>query len=256
MPTLTPRAPTPSALHARAVAWLRGHGDRRYAEGARAYFRKWEPVHLYGVRTPDVRRFAAGLAREVQGAWTMREAIAFADRCTRDREMETKLVGWTILGRFARAFPRGLPTTVRRWILAGHCVNWAHIDALSGEVLGRWLDRFPDGVGTLTGWHTARNPWLRRASVVPLVGGARRGRHLEEAYATVLALRDDPEDLMHKACGWLLREAGKTDMPRLERFLVQHGPELPRTTVRYAIERFPGARRRVLLVETRAPRPA
>jgi 3-methyladenine DNA glycosylase AlkD len=251
-----PAPPNAAALLALAKAWFRAHAEPRYAEGARAYFRSWEPVHLYGVRTPAVRAFAADLARSVKASWTVRDALAFAERCTREREMETKFLGWTILGRYAPAFPAGLPATVRRWILAGHCTNWAHIDALAGEVLARWLARYPNRVRTITGWHTSRNPWLRRASVVPLVGAARRGVHLDEAYATVLALRHDPEDLMHKAGGWLLREAGKTDMQRLERFLLQHGPTLPRTTVRYAIERFAPAPRRRLLAETRARRPA
>jgi hypothetical protein len=252
MPALP--APTPAALHRETVAWLRAHGERAYAEGARAYFKKWEPVHLFGVRTPLVRRYAAELARRVRGIWTVREAIAFADRCTRDREMETKAVGWIILGCYAPDFPPGLAARVKGWILAGHCVNWAHIDALSAEVLARWLDRYPERVGTITAWHRSRNPWLRRASIVPLVPAARRGRHLDEAYATVLALAGDGEDLMHKACGWLLREAGKTDMARLEAFLRRHGPALPRTTVRYAIERFAPQHRARLLAETRAGR--
>jgi len=254
MPTPATSAASPDALHAEAVAWLRAHGERRYREGARAYFKKWEPVHLFGVRSPEVRRFAAGLVRRVHPSWTLREVLAFADRCTRDREAETKVVGWIVLGRYARDFPPGLPDRVRRWILAGHCVNWAHIDALSGEVLSRWVARFPERVATITAWHTSRNPWLRRAAVVPLVRAAHAGRHLDEAYATVLALHDDREDLMHKACGWLLREAGTTDMARLEGFLLRHGPTLPRTTVRYAIERFPAVRRRSLLIATR-PRP-
>ncbi len=249
-------APTPARLHAETVGWLRTHGEPRYAEGARAYFRTWEPVHLFGVRAPLVRRHAAALVRRVRSTWSFREALAFADRCTRDREMETKAVGWIVLGRWHRVFPVALPATLRRWILAGHCHNWAHIDTLAGEVLARWLDRYPARVGTITGWHRSPNPWLRRASVVPLVPSARRGRHLDEAYRTVRALAGDGEDLMHKACGWLLREAGKTDMARLEAFLRRHGPALPRTTVRYAIERFAPQHRARLLAETRAPRPA
>lgn len=59
---------------------------------------------------------------------------------------------------------------------------------------------------------------------------------------------------MHKAVGWLLREAGKTDMERLKRFLLKNGPEIPRTTVRYAIERFPKNQRKQLLEETRPKR--
>jgi 3-methyladenine DNA glycosylase AlkD len=64
----------------------------------------------------------------------------------------------------------------------------------------------------------------------------------------------DPEDLMHKASGWLLREAGKTDAERLEKFLLTHGPAIPRTTVRYSIERFPEGKRKELLVATRGRR--
>ena len=56
---------------------------------------------------------------------------------------------------------------------------------------------------------------------------------------------------MHKAVGWMLREAGKTDMPRLERFLRAEGPKMPRTAARYAIERFPKDKRKHLLEVTR-----
>lgn len=55
-----------------------------------------------------------------------------------------------------------------------------------------------------------------------------------------------------KGDGWVLREAGKRDVDRLERFLLSHGPAIPRTTLRYAIERFAETRRRELLLKTRA----
>jgi 3-methyladenine DNA glycosylase AlkD len=64
-------------------------------------------------------------------------------------------------------------------------------------------------------------------------------------------LHPDSEDLIQKAVGWTLREAGKTDMDRLERYLIRHGARIPRTTVRYAIERFPPEKRRSLLVATK-----
>ena len=65
-------------------------------------------------------------------------------------------------------------------------------------------------------------------------------------------LHDDDEDLIQKAVGWMLREAGKADQPRLERYLRANGPSIPRTTLRYAIERFPDGKRRALLAATRA----
>ena len=56
---------------------------------------------------------------------------------------------------------------------------------------------------------------------------------------------------MHKAVGWLLREAGKADSGPLEKFLLRHGSKIPRTSVRYAIERFPKKERQRLLEATR-----
>jgi 3-methyladenine DNA glycosylase AlkD len=72
------------------------------------------------------------------------------------------------------------------------------------------------------------------------------------AYALAQDRLGEQEDLMHKALGWLLREAGKTDSRRLQAFLLRHGPSLPRTSLRYAIERFPENERQRLLKATRS----
>jgi hypothetical protein len=87
---------------------------------------------------------------------------------------------------------------------------------------------------------------------VPL---ARRGRHLDTACGVARRLLGDDEDVMHKAVGWLLREVGKTDRRRLERFLRAEGSRMPRTTVRHAIERFPPDDRRRWLAATRPASP-
>mgnify|MGYP003694184543 CR=1 FL=1 len=90
---------------------------------------------------------------------------------------------------------------------------------------------------------------VRRPSASRL--SARKGKSLDLAYDIALELHPDKEDLMHKGVGWLLREAGKTDAGRLERYLRQHGPVIPRTTLRYAIERMPPAKRQEMLRVTK-----
>jgi 3-methyladenine DNA glycosylase AlkD len=95
--------------------------------------------------------------------------------------------------------------------------------------------------------------WVRRASVVGLIPLARRGFALDLLYANARLLHGDDEDLIQKAVGWALREAGKADPGRLERYLRQNGRSIPRTTIRYAIERFPESSRRDLLRATSAP---
>ena len=73
----------------------------------------------------------------------------------------------------------------------------------------------------------------------------------DDAYEVATALQGDTEDLTHKAVGWLLREAGKVDRDRLEAYLLKQGPKVPRTTLRYAIEKFPKEDRKRIMAATK-----
>jgi 3-methyladenine DNA glycosylase AlkD len=84
--------------------------------------------------------------------------------------------------------------------------------------------------------------------LIPLL---RKGLALDLGYDIARTLHAGKEDLIQKAVGWALREAGKTDAHRLEQYLVANGSSISRTTVRYAIERFPEAKRRRLLEVTK-----
>ena len=254
MPTkaISSRRVTPAALLTRTVRELKARGSKTRAADTKAYFKKSEPIHVHGVAVPQVRALARELHADVRDAWTVADAIAFADLAVRKKELETKSVGFFILARYADELPADLAGTIEEWIDEGHCDNWALIDTLSGEVIAPLLRCHPSLVPTITAWHRSRNRWLRRAALVPLVPFVRRGEHLTPAYSVVTALFTDDEDLTHKASGWLLREAGTTNPRRLAAFLNAHGPAIPRTTLRYAIENFPAEDRARLLADTRA----
>jgi 3-methyladenine DNA glycosylase AlkD len=116
------------------------------------------------------------------------------------------------------------------------------------------LVQHPSLASEMRGWARHRNMWVRRASAVSLIPSVRRGLALDLAYRVARTLHPDPEDLIQKAVGWMLREAGKADARQLEGYLRANGPRIPRTTVRYAIERFPPAKRRALLEITKGAR--
>jgi 3-methyladenine DNA glycosylase AlkD len=164
--------------------------------------------------------------------------------------MDIRGAGILVLAAFKRQFTPALAAYADRW-LGRRLDNWALVDTFSGSVLAPLLDRCPEFEDCLLRWSGSGSMWHRRAAMVTLVPFARRGQRLDLAYRLASHHFPDAEDLMHKATGWLLREAGKTDMPRLERFLRQHGPAIPRTALRYAIERFPIPERAELLAATR-----
>lgn len=242
----------PEEAARRIVRELKRLGSPARAAGASAYFKAYEKLSFFGVDSPTIRRLAARVRKVEAADWTLDEAVRFADALIARPQLEAKGLGICLLGRFRRSFDRRLLGRSKRWLARG-CTDWASTDALCGEVLGPLLVARPELIRSLRPWRRSPALYVRRASAVALIVPARRGgAALDEAYGTALALAGEEHHLLHKAAGWLLREAGKSDPARLERFLRRHGGRLSRTTVRYAIERFPARTRRELLAATRA----
>ena len=245
---------TPKQLAQTARSELRKAADPRIAAGQRMYFQKWEKIIFHGIKTPELRRLECRLYQAVRKEWTYGDALAFCESLMPERYLETKSVALMLLFRFRRRFERDLLHTARRWLERGLCDNWAVTDHLATRIIGSLIDQFEQLAVEVERWSRSPNLWVRRSSAVAFVNLVRRGRHLDRAYRIVTALQPDRHDLIHKACGWLLRESGKADGKRLEQYLLAHGPAIPRTTIRYAIERFPEIERRRILAATRRPR--
>lgn len=217
------------------------------------YFRPSVPLGFLNVRTPVVRAIARGVARAQHERWSFAEALACADRLMHDPCLEVKAAGIESLVIRRRELRPSSLRTFKRWLARDLAANWATTDLLCGALITPLLLERPELVPEVAGWVTHRNLWVRRAAAVSLVRLAARGLALDAAYAVATSLRSDPHDLIHKAVGWLLRECGRTDRPRLERYLRAAGATLPRTTLRYAIEHFPQSRRVAVLRATRPP---
>ncbi len=218
---------------------------------ASRYFRGTADLRFHNAGTAAVRKLARSIHAAHAGVWSVDDAVRFADTLIVDPYLEVKGVGIELLARYRREFTPRLLATWKRWLADGHAANWATTDAMCGQLIGPMLVGYPRAAEKMRTWTRHRSLWVRRAAAVSLISALRTGTALDLAYDVALALAGDHEDLIQKAVGWMLREAGKTDSTRLERFLRQHGPTIPRTTVRYAIERFPPAKRLDLLRATR-----
>jgi 3-methyladenine DNA glycosylase AlkD len=246
-----PNRETAASMTRKAMAMLKSAADKRVAEQSLAYFKAYDRVSFVGVRAPEVREIESQIFQAVKPSWSLPDALLFADAMIRSRYLEAKAVGVLLLSRYTRGYDESLLTMIRGWLADGHCSNWATTDVLSTTVLTGLLRRYPHLLESLKRWTASESMWVRRAAAVSLTPFARRGEHLDTSYTIAEALLDDPEDLMHKAVGWLLRECGKTDARRLEAFLLAQGRRIPRTALRYAIERFTPDLRKRLLEETR-----
>ncbi len=191
-----------------------------------------------GVMVPQVRQ----VAREFS-ALPDREV----ERLLASPVHEERLTGLLVL---VRRFEKGDPSGRRRAhdLYRRHLRrvnNWDLVDLTAPNILGAYLlDRNRSVLDRL-----ARSPnlWRRRIAIVATHAFIRRGE-FADTLRIAGCLINDPEDLIHKAVGWMLREVGKRDVATLEGFLRTHCRRMPRTMLRYAIERFPESRRKAYLL--------
>jgi 3-methyladenine DNA glycosylase AlkD len=125
--------------------------------------------------------------------------------------------------------------------------NWDLIDLTAPRIVGAYLqntDKKP-----LYRWARSKNLWKRRVAILATFHDLRNGDFAGTLKIAEVLLHD-PEDLMQKAVGWMLREVGKRDEAALAAFLRDHYRTMPRTMLRAAIERFPEPRRQAYLKGT------
>jgi 3-methyladenine DNA glycosylase AlkD len=181
-----------------------------------------------GLRVPQVRSMVKehrsldlGSVERLLHSWIHEERLfALLVMVTRYRREEP------LRGKIYRLY---LDNT--RWIN-----NWDLVDVTAGHIVGAHLrDRDRSILRRLC---RSESLWERRIAVMSTFHFVRRG-DFEETLGLVESLLGDGEDLIHKAAGWMLREVGKRDRRVEERFLRTHCRVMPRTMLRYAIEKFP-----------------
>jgi DNA alkylation repair enzyme len=125
-----------------------------------------------------------------------------------------------------------------------HINNWDLVDLSCHHIVGEYLlDKSRDILYQLA---QNRLLWDNRIAIVSTYAFIRKGQ-LEDTYALSELMMHHPHDLMHKAIGWMLREAGKRDSDRLYDYIMSHRADMPRTMLRYAIEKFSPIERSILM---------
>ena len=128
--------------------------------------------------------------------------------------------------------------------------NWDIVD-VSAPWMGVYLTEVEDPMPLLIKLAKSKSLWQRRVSMILTFALIRKG-DLEPTIIIAQSLLKDDQDLIHKAVGWMLRELGKRDVMMLRRFLSEYAHEMPRTMLRYSIEKLPERERKNWLLESKS----
>ena len=213
-----------SARRAEVNRWFFKTGPGEYGEGDR----------FLGVTLPQLRAIA-----RTHRDLPVKDAIALLG----SRWHEERLLALLILvGQYARAGEPARGAIHRLYLRNTRWVNnWDLVDCSAPQLAGAPLARGDRDV--LRRLARSSSVWERRIAMLATLTYIRKGDFADALEIAGLLLHDE-HDLIHKAVGWMLREIGKRDRAAEERFLRAHAHEMPRTMLRYAVEKFPEALRK------------
>lgn len=226
------------------VERLRTHGSPDKAAVLAGFFKTGKGQYgegdvFLGVTVPQQRR----LAKECRDL-----PLPQVARLLASPYHEARLTGWLILTYAYERADAARRQEIHAFTLAHRAAlnNWDLVDVTAPKLIGEHLLGRPAGRRLLRRFAASSDLWERRIAIVSTHAFIRAGQ-FDDTLAIAALLLDDPHDLIHKATGWMLREVGKRDPAPLRAFLADHAAEMPRTMLRYAIERLPEAERRAWL---------
>lgn len=207
---------------------LRSLANARKARTHRGFFKKTDDIFL-GVTTPQIRN----LSRQYQDL-----PLRAVQQLMKSRVHDERSLAHAILVRKFKAADDRSQTRIFEFYVRNrkHIRSWDGVDDSAPYIVGPYLLRRNKRI--LHELARSKRLWDRRIAIVATWWFIRQGQTDTTLKLAHMLLNDD-EDLIHKASGWMLREVGKRDLAALKSFLRAHSHRMPRTALRYALERFP-----------------
>ena len=137
---------------------------------------------------------------------------------------------------------------LERWI-DSYITNWASCDTFCNHTVGSFLMMYPEFLPELFRWAQSDNLWMRRAAAVSLIVPAKKGLFMEEIFKVAAILLLDKEDMVQKGYGWMLKVTIKYHLQEVFDFVMDNKVNMPRTALRYAIEKMPDKMKRAAMLK-------
>ncbi len=219
----------------RLRAELTANSDLKTRETGLNFFR--EPVSLYGVRSATVGAISKEHFKQIRHL-SKTEIFGLCEQLWQSGMMEESFVAcnWSMAMR--KNFEPSDFEIFERWI-STYINNWASCDTFCNHTVGEFIMMYPDYLSRLKLMTKSGNRWMRRASAVSLIVPARKGLFLPDIFVIASLLLRDQDDLVQKGYGWILKVASQTHQQQVFDYVLSNKSVMPRTALRYAIEKMP-----------------
>jgi 3-methyladenine DNA glycosylase AlkD len=209
--------------------------DEKTRKSGMRFFK--EEVTLYGVKAADVRRIAKDHFVTLR-AGSKKEILSLCDKLWQSDHIEVTLIACEWSHRLSKQYMPEDFSLFEKWV-TGHVNNWASCDTLCNHTVGDFIQMYPGYLSELKKWAVSDNRWVRRASAVTLIVPARKGKFLNDIFDIATILLEDKDDMVQKGYGWMLKAASEAHQQEVFDFVMKNKTVMPRTALRYAIEKMP-----------------
>lgn len=209
--------------------------DRKTRESGMRFFR--EEVNLYGIRSQDVREISRRNFVPVKER-SKHDIFIMCSTLWKSGMMEESFIACEWSHRLSKQYLPEDFMIFEEWVMK-YVNNWASCDTFCNHTVGDFIQMYPEFLSGLKKWALSENRWMRRASAVSLIIPARRGKYLPDIFEISELLLQDRDDMVQKGYGWMLKEASKPYRNEVFDFVMRKKHLMPRTALRYAIEKMP-----------------
>jgi 3-methyladenine DNA glycosylase AlkD len=208
--------------------------DSRVKASGERYFK--EPVVMYGIRSADVSAVGKEYFKRIRER-SREEIFVLCEELWISGIMEESFIACHWSEYIHRQYQPGDFSIFDRWVNS-YVNNWASCDTLCNHSVGSIVQMYPSLIQNLIGWTGSENRWAKRAAAVSLIIPARKGLFLKDIFRIADILHSDPDDMVQKGYGWMLKAASQANQEEVFLYVMSKKETMPRTALRYAIEKM------------------
>ena len=216
---------------------LRETADDATRESGMRFFKRHETVKLHGVKTATVLKIARTFFVSLE-SHNKTHVFDLCEALWKSGYVEEVFIACEWAYAMRKHYVAKDMARFEKW-LACYVGNWAACDTLCNHSVGTLVEMYPKLADALLRWTKSDNRWLKRGAAVSLIIPARKGMFLDTIFAIAERLLVDPDDMVQKGYGWMLKAASEAHAKQVFDYLMTKRPVMPRTAFRYALEKMP-----------------
>jgi 3-methyladenine DNA glycosylase AlkD len=206
-------------------------------ELSKRFFKKGEEALVYGVSFKKVSEIGKEFSEQIKYC-SKKEIFEICEELWKSKYLEEAVIACKFSESLHKNYEPSDFATFEHWV-KNYVNNWGDCDTLCNHTIGTFIMVYPEYLNELKKWAKSSERFVKRAAAVTLIIPARKGMFLNDIFEIADILLSDKDDLVQKGYGWMLKSASESHQKEVFDYVVSKKSVMPRTALRYAIEKMP-----------------